>query len=206
MWSLAVFAQQTEPPGQPPPIEFESHGLEYEALTKNGITVMVAQLPSRIKDFNVMQVTITNGSLVAWTVRPLDFTFARSATATITAVSADDVVESLLQKASRSDVIHLQLMYEDSIYALSNYRPTNGYERRREAAMAQFVNPRFKAAAAASAVALAVTKLKPGDSTDGAIFFENHSKEKVLGPGRLFAHVCGEQFIFQIVPEPKLHQ
>ncbi len=89
------------------------------------------------------------------------------------------MVDSLLQKASRNDVIKLQLLYEDSIYALSNFRSTNGYEQRREAAMAQFVNRGFKAAAAASAITFVPTKLKPGDSTDGAIFFENRTKEKV---------------------------
>jgi hypothetical protein len=122
----------------------------------------------------------------------------------IPALSADDVIEALLAKASRNDVIHLQLMYEDSIYALSNYRPTNGYEKRREAAMAQFVNPRVKAAEAASVVAMGVAKLKPGESTDGAVFFENKSKEKTLGTGQLVGHLCGENFTFQVLPEPKL--
>jgi hypothetical protein len=205
-WPFSVFGQQSEPPAQAPPIEFQSKGLDYEALTKNGITVMFAPLPARIKEFNVMQVTVTNGSLVTWTVRAPEFTFIRQDGVAFRAVSADEVVESLLEKASRTDVIRLQLMYEDSIYALSNYRPTNGYERRREAAMAQFVNPRFKAAAAASAITFAETKLKPGDSTDGAIFFENRTKDKTLGPGRLIAHECGEQFVFQVLPEPKLHQ
>ncbi|MBV9264899.1 MAG: hypothetical protein JO061_01900, partial [Acidobacteriaceae bacterium] len=97
LWPGIVSGQQPEPPGQPPPIEFQSRGLDYEAITKDGITVMFAQLPARIKDFNVMQVTITNGSLVAWTVKPVDFSFVRQDGATLPAVSADEVVESLLQ-------------------------------------------------------------------------------------------------------------
>jgi hypothetical protein len=100
-------------------------------------------------------------------------------------------------------VIKLQLLYEDSIYALSNFRSTNGYEQRREAAMAQFVNRSFKAAATASAITLVPTKLKPGDSTDGAVFFENRTKEKILGPGRLIAKTCGETFTFEIYGEMK---
>jgi hypothetical protein len=120
------------------------------------------------------------------------------------ALTADEVVSSLLDKASRSDVIKLQLLYENTIYALSNYRSTNGYEQRREAALAQFVNMRFSAAAAASAVALAPVKLQPGDSTDGAIFFINHPKERTLGAGVLTAHTCGQTFAFQVVAEPKL--
>jgi hypothetical protein len=192
-------------PGGDTPMEFQSHGMDYEALTKNGITVMFASLPPHIKDFNIVQVTVTNGSLVSWTVKSSDFSFVRQSGATLQPVSADEVVESLLQKASRTDVIKLQLLYEDSIYGLSNFRSTNGYEQRREAAMAQFVNRSFKAAAAASAITLVPAKLKPGESTDGAVFFENKSKEKNLGPGRLIARTCGETFIFEVYPEIKTH-
>lgn len=190
-----------ETPGLP--MEFQSHGLDYEALTQNGITVMFAHLPPHIKDFNIVQITVTNGSLVSWTVKPSDFSFVRQNGTVLSSVSADEVVESLLEKASRNDVIKLQLLYEDSIYALSNFRSTNGYEQRREAAMAQFVNRSFKAAAAASAITMVPTKLKPGDSTDGAVFFENRTKEKTLGPGRLIAKTCGETFTFEVYGEIK---
>jgi hypothetical protein len=186
------------------PLEFESHGLTYEALTKNGITVMYAPLPPHIKDFNIIQITVTNGSQLTWTVRPSDFVFVRQDGTVLQAVSADEVVYSLLQKASASDVIKLQLLYEDSIYAVPNFRSTNGYEKRREAAMAQFVNKGFKAAAAASAITLAAARLKPGDSTDGAVFFENRTKEKTLGAGKLVVHTCGESFEFFVSPEIKL--
>jgi hypothetical protein len=185
------------------PIDFESHGMHYEALTKSGITVMFAPLPPHVKDYNIVQVTVTNGSPVSWTVKPSDFSFTRHDGTVLQTISADEVVSSLLDKASRADVIKLQLLYESSIYALSNFRSTNGYEQRREAAMAQFVNARFKAAAAASAITLIPTKLKPGDSTDGAVFFENRTKEKGLGSGRLVAHTCGEIFFFETYPELK---
>lgn len=201
--SGAPQSNSDEKDAQSLPLIFQSHGLEYEAITKDGVTVMFAQLPSRLKEFNIVQVTLTNGSLVSWTVRPSDFTFVRQGGTTLGSVSADYVVEELLQKADRDDVIKLQLLYENSIYGLSNFRSTNGYEKRREAAMAQFVNRGFKAAAAASAIAFVPTKLKPGDSTDGAIFFENHAKEKGLGVGRLVAHACGETFIFISVAELK---
>src|SRR3954454_3665810 len=131
--------------GEETPMEFQSHGLDYEALTRNGITVMFASLPPHIRDFNIVQITVTNGSLVSWTVKPSDFSFVRQSGVTLQPVSADEVVESLLEKASRTDVIKLQLLYEDSITALSNYRSTNGYEKRAQAAMAQFVNRSFKA-------------------------------------------------------------
>ena len=180
-----------------------SHGLEYDALTKNGITAMFAALPPHIKDFNIAQVAVTNGSLVSWTVRATDFTFIREDGVVLPTVSADDVVENLMRRADRNDVIKLQLLYENSIYALSNFRSTNGYEQRREAAMAQFVNKGFKAAAEASAIAFVPVKLKPGDSTDGAIFFQNKTKDKGLGAGRLVAHICGETFMFETFAEYK---
>lgn len=186
------------------PLEFQSHGLDYEALTKEGITVMFAVLPQQLKEFHILQVTITNGSPVSWAVRPTDFSFLRQDGVVMPALTADEVVSALLDKASRNDVIKLQLLYENTIYALANYRPTNGYEKRREAAMAQFVNMRFSAAAAASAIALAPLKLQPGDSTDGAIFFINHPKEKSLGTGLLVARTCDQTFNFQIAAEPKL--
>jgi len=194
---------QNSSTGAAGPIDFESHGMHYEALTKSGITVMFAPLPPHVKDYNVVQVTVTNGSPVSWTVKPIDFSFTRHDGTVLQTISADEVVSSLLNKASRTDVIKLQLLYESSIYALSNFRSTNGYEQRREAAMAQFVNARFKAAAAASAITLTATKLKPGDSTDGAVFFENRTKEKGLGAGRLVAHTCGETFFFETYPELK---
>lgn len=186
------------------PIEFESHGLEYEAITKNGVTVMFAPLPPHISDFNAAQVTVTNGSLVSWTVKAMDFTFTRQDGTVLPTVSADYVVETLLAKANRNDVIKLQILYENSIYGLANFRSTNGYEQRRQAAMAEFVNRGFKAAAEASAITFVPTKLKPGDSTDGAIFLENRTKEKSLGAGRFVAHTCGETFIFETYAELKV--
>lgn len=194
---------QSPPAAPPAPIEFESKGMQYEALTKEGVTVMFTTLPPHVKEYNIVQVTVTNGSLVSWTVKPSDFSFIRQDGTQLLPVSADEVVASLLEKASRNDVIKLQLLYEDTIYALSNFRSTNGYEQRREAAMAQFVNRGFTAAAAASAITLVTTKLKPGDSTDGAVFFENRSKGKSLGAGRLIAHTCGQTFMFETYAEFK---
>jgi hypothetical protein len=187
------------------PIEFQSKGLEYETLTREGVTVMFAVLPPHIKDFNIIQIAVTNGSPVSWTVKPEDFAFIRQDGTVLQSVSADYVVESLLEKASRNDVIKLQNLYENTIYALQNFRSTNGYEQRREAAQAMFVNRGIKAAAAASAITFVPTKLRAGDSTDGAVFFTNRSKEKGLGAGRLVVRTCGQTFLFQLYAELKAH-
>ena len=53
--------------------------------------------------------------------------------------------------------------------------------------------------AAASAIAFVKTKLNPGESTDGAVFFPNSGK--ALGPGKLRVHAAGENFEFKSEPE-----
>jgi hypothetical protein len=182
-------------------IEFDSKGLHYQALTKGGMTVMYAPIPSHIKDFSIIQVAITNGTGVTWMVKNQDFKFIRQDGVEMDPISADAVVESLLAKASHSDVIQLQLLYENTIYALANFRSTNGYEKRRQAMMTFGVSSRFKAAAAASAIAFAPVKLKAGESTDGAIFFVNVNKDRPMGAGRLLARCGAEDFEFETLPE-----
>ena len=56
-------------------IDFESGGLHYRTLTRNGLTIMFASLPSRIRAYAVMQVAVSNGSEISWNVKPEDFTF-----------------------------------------------------------------------------------------------------------------------------------
>jgi hypothetical protein len=102
-------------------------------------------------------------------------------------------------------VVKLQLLYESSIYAMPpNYRSTEGYEHRREQAMTVMVNAKIKAAVAASAVTLVNTKLKTGGSTDGAVFFQNREREKILGPGRLIVNTAGEVFQFDVFRDVNL--
>jgi hypothetical protein len=54
----------------------------------------------------------------------------------------------------------------------------------------------LKAAAAASAIALVTSKLAPGQSTDGAVFYPNQGKP--LGSGRLIVNAAGETFVFPV--------
>ena len=60
-------------------IEFESKGLKYQTLTKSGVTVMYAHLPSHVREYSILQVAISNGSAGPYTIRPEDFTFVRAA-------------------------------------------------------------------------------------------------------------------------------
>ncbi len=174
-------------------IQFDSGGLHYQTLSKQGVTVMFAHLPAHLKDYSILQVGVANGSPVTWTVRPEDFTFIRPDGAILRAMSARAVVDHLLDHASRNDVIKLISTYELTLNGVQQFRSTNGFEQRRESYLAELGSGKLKAAAAASAIAFVQTKLTSGESTDGAIFFPT----KQLGPGRLSARVGDQLFEFE---------
>ena len=181
-------------------IPFESNGLLYKTLTKGGVTVMFAYLPAHLKEFSIMQVSLSNGSPVSWTVKPEDFSYREQDGALRQASSALSVVNTLLAKADRHDVIKLVTTYERGVYGNEHMQTTNGYESRRQSALAYGASARLKAGAAASALALVPTKLQSGESTDGAVFFP--STGRALGPGTLIVHTGGEVFEFPSDGEP----
>ena len=181
-------------------IEFESNGLRYKTLTRNSFTVMFAPLTSHVKEYSIIQVALSNGSKVSWTVRPEEFRYLHEDGTITPGAPALTVVESLLQHSSRHDVIKLVATYEASIYGNSRLESTNGYEERRRSALAEVSSARIKAAAAASAIAFVTTKLAPGQSTDGAVFFPNHGHP--IGPGHLLLHAAGEDFDLPCDGEP----
>lgn len=176
-------------------IEFESNGLKYQTLTKRGITVMVAHLPGHVREFSILQVAVSNGSPGPYTIRPEDFLFKKPDGAEVRAWAARDVVELLKEKGGRSDVIKLVSAYENALYGIPHMRLANAYEARRQAALAEMTSTKLKAAAAASAIALVRTKLAPGESTDGALFFSADGKG--FGPGRLIIRTNTDTFEFQ---------
>src|SRR5258708_3172800 len=77
-------------------IDFESNGLHYKTLTRNGITVMFANLPAHIRDYDIMQVAISNGSRISWTVKPEDFRVSKSGVCLIQAVPSSAVVKAVI--------------------------------------------------------------------------------------------------------------
>lgn len=183
-------------------IEFESGGLKYQTLTKNGLTIMVASLPSHVRTYSILQVAVSNGSAISWMVKPEDFTYHRQDGEVIQATPAQTVVNSFIAKASGGDVVRLVSTYESSLYGMQKFKSTNGYEARRQAAFAEVSSRKVKAAAAASAIAFVATKLMPGQSTDGAVFFST-PQGKSLGPGKLTVNAAGE--VFEFNPEPTSH-
>jgi hypothetical protein len=182
-------------------IQFDSGGLKYQTQSKRGVTLLFAHLPAQLRDYSIIQVGVMNGSQGAQTVRPEDFSFRRADGTVLYALPARVVVDHLLARASRNDVIKLISTYEMGLNGVSRFRSTNGYEQRRLSALAEMGGNKLKAAAAASAIAFVFTKLLPGESTDGAVFFAT-TDGKPLGPGRLTAHAAGQVFEFDSVPEP----
>ena len=92
-------------------IEFESGGLKYQTLSRNGVTIMFASLPAQVREYAILQATVTNGSSAVCTVRPEDFTMRLSDGRDVRAGSASAVVTNFLEKAGRNDVIRLVTTY-----------------------------------------------------------------------------------------------
>jgi len=174
-------------------IEFESNGLKYQTLTKGGVTVMYAHLTLHVREYAIVQAAISNGSEGPYIIRPEDFVFLGRDGSETRATSARNVVNMLISKGSGNDVIKLVSSYESALYGIQHMRSTNGYETRRQAALAM-TSVKLKAAAAASAVALVQTRLAKGESTDGAVFFATAGKG--LGPGRLVVRTNTDTFEF----------
>jgi hypothetical protein len=190
-------------------IEYESNGLRYQTLTKSGVTIMFAVLPSHLHEYTSIQVAVSNGSEGPYVIRPEDFTYVRDTAGSVRAAPARTVIAMLQRKGSGSDVIKLAASYEAAVYGNLHLRSTtNGYEQRRLAALSMG-STRLKAAATASALAMVQTKLAPGESTDGAVFFPTEGKP--LGPGRLVVGTNTDVFEFNpeqpgghAVPNPEL--
>ncbi len=176
-------------------IEYEANGQKYQTLTRQGVTVILTQLPNHVAGYALFQVTVSNGSQVNWNILPDQMSYVRSDTA-LHALTADQVVNLLLSKASSGDVIKLVSSYEQALYGIQNMHATNGYEYRRQGAMSYGMSPKLRAAATASALVLAPTRLTPGQSTDGAVFIPVGRDTKMLSGGRVVFHVGTEVFDF----------
>jgi hypothetical protein len=176
-------------------IEYEANGLKYQTLSRRGLTIIITRMPNHVAGFGLFQVSISNGSEIYWTVQPEDFSYTKQ-DVSLTAISAGQVVDVLLDKGSHSDVIKLVTSYENLLYGIPRMRSTNGYEQRRQGAMTYGLNAKLKAAATASAIALALTRLAPGQSTDGSIFIPLTHDVKTLSGGRLVFREYGETFEF----------
>ncbi len=185
----------------PQVITFETNGLNYQTLTKGGLTIMFAQLPILTKDYAVLQVAISNGAKTSWNVKPDDFTFRPDQGVPLKPEAPRIVVNRFIERGGRDDAIRLMTTYEAGLYGLSRVRSISGYEQRRQQMLAELTSAKIKAAAAASAIAFVSAKLKPGESTDGAVFFATGGKPLPLG--KLTVNAGGEQFEFLTIEPVK---
>ncbi|MFB3776141.1 MAG: hypothetical protein ACE141_00985 [Bryobacteraceae bacterium] len=195
-WLCGLLAAACGASGQV--IEFESGGLRYQTLSKGGVTIMFAHLPIQVREYSIVQATVSNGSGAVYAIRPEDFAFRFPDGREVRAAPAQRVVTDLMDRAGRNDVIRLVSTYEIGLYGLSRYKSTSGYEKRRQAALAEVTSSRLKAAAAASAIAFVEIKLKGGESTDGALFFPTRGSP--LAGSSLRVTAAGQLFEFK--PEP----
>ncbi|MCP5115221.1 MAG: hypothetical protein GY953_30685, partial [bacterium] len=85
--------------------------------------------------------------------------------------------------------------YELGLYGMKRSATTNGYEQRRQSALAVVSSKRLKAAAAASAIAMVETELEPGESTDGAVFYPVIDRPQ--GESTLRVTAAGQEFEFE---------
>lgn len=191
-WTFVLALISSPTPGQV--IEFESNGLRYQTLTRNGVTIMFAPLAPHVQGYTILQTSISNGSPGPYVIKPENFVFVRDNGDSIPASPAPSVISMLIQKGNRNDVIKLVGTYETAFYGISRMRSTNGYEQRRQAALAE-TSTKLKAAATASALALVLTRLAPGESTDGAVFFPTDNKP--LGAGHLEVRTNTDLFAFK---------
>ncbi len=174
-------------------IRFRSSGLDYQALTKQGLTLMFARMPLSAGRYSVLQIALNNGSAYTWKVEATDFYFEGEDGLRVRAASEQTVVGDFFRNAGRAEMLELQTVYEKALYSNEHIRSNNGYEQRRKSALA--IGPKgLKAAAAASAIAFVSGKIGPGDSTDGAVFFPTGGRD--LGRGKVIAQLGEERFEF----------
>jgi len=173
-------------------IQFDSNGLHYQTLTRSGVTIMFAHLPKHLHEYVIIQVAVSNGSAGPYVIRPEDFNLEGADGTAVRGAPAHDIIEMLMQKGSGGDVVKLVTTYEAGVYGNPHFKSTNGYETRRQAALAVSAT-RLRAAAAASAIALVQTRLAPGESTDGAVFF---AEAKPLAGGKLVVRTNTDVFLF----------
>ena len=174
-------------------IEFESNGMDYQVLTRKGLTLMCAPMPLKTNQFAVMHVAVTNGSEETRRVDASDFRFEYADGTVVRAAPAGQVVGEFFRTAGRSELLKLQVAYEKALYNNQFIRPNNSYEKRRLSALA-FGPKGLKASAAAAAITFVSGKIEPGESADGAVFFPTEGRR--LGPGRVVATLEDLNFEF----------
>ena len=161
-------------------IQFRSNGMDYQVMTKVGLTLMCAPMPVKTSRYALVHVAVSNGGEKTWQVNATDFAFEFDSGTLVRAVPEERVIGDFFREAGRSELSKLQSAYEKALYNNQYIRPNNGYEKRRQSALA--IGPKgLKAASAAAAITFVSGNLAPGDSTDGALFFPTSGRQLEAG-------------------------
>ncbi len=174
-------------------IQFESNGMEYQVMTRRGLTLMCAPMPLKTNRYALLHVAASNGSEDTWQIDTANFSFEYEDGTVVQAMSEHRVISEFFENANRSELVKLHKAYEKALFNNQYVRPSNSYEKRRMSALA--IGPKgLKASLAAAAITFVSGKLGPGDSTDGALFFPTSGRH--LRTGRIVANVDSESFQF----------
>ncbi|MEK7751292.1 MAG: hypothetical protein AAB654_05210, partial [Acidobacteriota bacterium] len=123
---LLLFAMLTAVCAPAQVIEFESGGLKYQTLTRRGITIMYAHLPTRLRQWAIIQLAASNGSPLECAILPDTLEYRRKDGTVLRADTANAVVKSLIEHAGRNDVVRVVSAYELGLYGMQRFKSTNG--------------------------------------------------------------------------------
>ncbi len=78
-------------------IEYEKDGIKHQTLTRNGVTVMFAVGKAHVKEYAMIQVSISNGSDIYSNINPEDSSALTSAP-TVSVVRAANAVDIVVRQ------------------------------------------------------------------------------------------------------------
>lgn len=192
---LAATAASTlqQRPTAPPAIEVPYKGRTFSMASRDGVTVMIAPLERTILDYSTAQVWISNNTARSLPIAPQGFTATVESGATSAAAQDTMVLNDIRRHSSGRDIEELVRAYESMLLGLPDEKAMGYYEQRKRAALSS--GGKQRAAIMANVIILPETRLRPGETIDGTLFFHQPGKvhPKVI---RFTADLAGRHFEF----------
>ena len=142
--------------------------------SREGVTVMIAPLERTILEYSTAQVWISNNSGRPLPIAPQWFAASLEGGASSAAVQDTVVLSDIRKHASGRDIEELVRAYESLLLGLPDEKAVGYYEQRKRAAMAS--GGKMRAAIMANVIILPETRLRPGETIDGTLFFRAGGK------------------------------
>lgn len=161
--------------------------------SRDGVTVMIAPLERTILEYSTAQVWISNNSPRALPIAPQGFTATVEGGASFTAAQDTVVLNDIRRHASGRDIEELVQAYESMLLGLPDEKAMGYYEQRKRAAMSS--GGKMRAAIMANVIILPETRLRPGETIDGTLFFRQPGKSRPKVT-RFTADLGGRHFEF----------